>query len=281
MRFGRYSYVLMTLFALCSCNGGVEQKRIPEKNNIEDTLLLLESDSGKVFYKDGLYANADNSFYDFIYLFKSDSVFQRERISFPVRNIQENGNVEYIDSSKWHFDTEMLDNIYYTQFFNKEQDIDDSADICDSSISLKEFYLDKELIRSYNFAKDENGRWMLESIEMKKGDSDDFIYFYARFVSDSVFQNEHLSGNIKFVTYDPADDLSIMEADISSDQWNAFKPVMNTDVISEFDCHHSDTKSNIIIASTVQIDAGYNVRLHFRKNLRKGWLLYKYEDLSN
>ena len=115
----------------------------------------------------------------------------------------------------------------------------------------------------------------------EKTQSPEYLRSKLESIPDSVFQNEHLSGNIKFVTYDPADDLSIMEADISSDQWNTFKPVMNTDVISEFDCHHSDTKSNIIIASTVQIDAGYNVRLHFRKNLRKGWLLYKYEDLSN
>lgn len=281
MDFGRYSYVLMTLFALCSCNGGVEQKRIPEKNNVEDTLLLLEPDGGKVFYKDGLYANADNSFYDFIYLFKSDSAFQRERISFPVKNVAEDGKIRYIDSDSWYFDSGMLNNIYYTQFYTSEQDIDDSSDICDSNISLREFFVVNGYVRSYNFAKDDNGRWMLESIEMNDGDTKDFISFYAKFVSDSVFQNKHLSRNIKFVTYDPADDLSIMEADISSDQWNAFKPVMNTDVVSEFDCHHSDTKSNVIIASTVQIDAGYNVRLHFRKDLRKGWLLYKYEDLSN
>lgn len=281
MKFGRYSYVFITLFVLFSCDGGVKQKGMPEKNNVDDTLLLLESDSGKVFYKDGLYENADNSFYDFIYLFKSDSSFQKERISFPVKNVDKDGKVRYIDSDSWYFDSGMLDNIYYTQFYTMEQDIDGSSDICDSNISLREFFVDKGYVRSYNFAKDGNGRWMLESIELKNGDSKDFIYFYAKFVSDSVFQNEHLSRNIKFVTYDPGDEMSLMEADLSSDQWNSFKPVVNTDVVSEFNCNLSDDKSNVIIASTVQIDAGYNVRLHFRKNLRKGWLLYKYEDLSN
>lgn len=279
MGVSRYSLCLSFLFVLFSCNGNKSGEKAPEENIVNDALLLLEPDSNKVFYNEELYANADNSFYDFIYLFKSDSLFQRARISFPVKS-EENGRISEITFDKWHFDSLLLNNVYYTQFYSSEEDIDEQSDKDISYISLRELYIKSGLLKIYNFGK-KDGKWMLDGIVQSGVDDDDFISFFAKFVGDSLFQNEHLSRHLKFVTYDPEDEFSLIESELSSEQWNAFKPAILTDVISEFDYHKRNLDSGMVVASTVQIDTGYNIRLYFRKNSSKGWILYKYEDLSN
>lgn len=279
MRVYIYSFYLISLFVFFSCHGKIREEKAHEENIVNDTLLLLEPDSSKVFYRDELYANADNSFYDFIYLFKSDSVFQSRRISFPVVFEDKNGMSE-ISYENWHFDSLLLSNIYYTQFYSSEKDIDEQQETDMKQVSLRELYLKNGQIKSYHFRK--NGSlWMLYGVERSDAGNDDFRSFFAKFISDSVFQNEHLARKLKFVTYDPEDEFSVIESDLSSEQWNAFKPMIQTDIISEFDYHNCDSGSDVKIASVVQIDTGYNIRFHFIKNWRKGWLLYKYEDLSN
>lgn len=275
----RNLFCLSFLPFVFSCNGNVRQDADLKENIMNETLLLLEPDSNKVFYKDELYANADNSFYDFIYLFKSDSLFQRSRIDFPLKCSLYGAEADVADSV-WTFDSFFVNGVYYTQFYSSEKEIDEKPDLANQNIYLKELYSEDMIAKSYCFGKEE-GKWKLSRFDLLEADNDDFVCFYSRFMNDSVFQSVHISKNIRFVTYDPDDEFSLIETVLSREQWDAFKPVIPMDVISEIDYGLLNSDSDIVIASTVQIDTGYNIRLHFRKDNSRRWILYKYEDLSN
>ena len=63
----------------------------------------------------------------------------------------------------------------------------------------------------YYFEK-KRGMWMLEAInlrEMEKGENEDFVEFYTRFVTDSLYQSEHIANPLQFVTIDPDDPMDL------------------------------------------------------------------------
>ena len=90
----------------------------------------------------------------------------------------------------------------------------------------------------------------------------------------------HVGREVGFVTYDNGDEMSLLEATSSRDQWKAFRPSLAAPVISGFDCTTTGGRSQKMIVTVVKIETGYNIRLYFRHNAAKGWMLYKYEDLS-
>ena len=84
------------------------------------------------------------------------------------------------------------------------------------------------MVKRYYFER-KRGMWMLEAInlrEMEKGENEDFVEFYTRFVTDSVYQSKHIRHPLQFITIDPDDEFSILETTLDVDQWYAFRPVM-------------------------------------------------------
>lgn len=224
--------------------------------------------------------NVDSSFYDFIYLFKSDSAFQRSRTAFPLDldNLGKRGKVE---AGSWQFDSLLLQNVYYTLLNDNEQALDTGFDMNAHELTLREVYTGNGITKNYHFAKDGN-KWFLRSIAIDStaARQGTFLSFYERFANDSAYQMRHVGREVGFVTYDNGDEMSLLEATISRDQWKAFRPSLAAPVISGFDCTTTCGRSQKMIVTVVKIETGYNIRLYFRHNAAKGWMLYKYEDLS-
>lgn len=60
----------------------------------------------------------------------------------------------------------------------------------------------------YYFERKE-GMWMLEAINLRhieEGEGENFVDFYTRFVTDSVYQSKHITTPLQFVTIDPDDE---------------------------------------------------------------------------
>ena len=138
----------------------------------------------------------------------------------------------------------------------------------------------KELKRYY-FSRTK-GIWMLDSITLHKmhNAESDFLPFYARFVSDSIYQRKHVCSPLSFITIDPDDDFSILETTLDVEQWFAFRPQMPVDRLSNI-CYgqKNDAGSTTKIIKVNGIGNGYSNVLYFRKTYGK-WELYKYEDTS-
>ena len=224
---------------------------------------------------------ADELFDDFIFNYASDDALQRQRTVFPLPYYDRDTPLK-IEADFWKHDYLFTKENCYTLLFDKEEDMDMVGDTTLTSVQVEWIFLKTRMMKRYYFEK-KRGMWMLEAInlrEMEKGENEDFVEFYTRFVRDSVYQSKHISHPLQFITIDPDDEFSILETTLDVDQWYAFRPVMPTDRLSNINYgQKNEDLSDTKILKVNGIGNGYSNIFYFRKR-GKGWELYKYEDTS-
>lgn len=224
---------------------------------------------------------ADELFDDFIFNYASDDALQRQRTVFPLPYYDRDTPLK-IEADFWKHDYLFTKQNYYTLLFDKEEDMDMVGDTTLTSVQVEWIFLKTRMMKRYYFEK-KRGMWMLEAInlrEMEKGENEDFVEFYTRFVTDSVYQSKHISHPLQFITIDPDDEFSILETTLDVDQWYAFRPVMPADRLSNINYgQKNEDLSDTKILKVNGIGNGYSNIFYFRKR-SKGWELYKYEDTS-
>lgn len=224
---------------------------------------------------------ADELFDDFIFNYASDDALQRQRTVFPLPYYDRDTPL-MIEADFWKHDYLFTKENCYTLLFDKEEDMDMVGDTTLTSVQVEWIFLKTRMVKRYYFER-KRGMWMLEAInlrEMEKGENEDFVEFYTRFVRDSVYQSKHISHPLQFITIDPDDEFSILETTLDVDQWYAFRPVMPTDRLSNINYgQKNEDLSDTKILKVNGIGNGYSNIFYFRKR-GKGWELYKYEDTS-
>lgn len=224
---------------------------------------------------------ADELFDDFIFNYASDDALQRQRTVFPLPYYDRDTPLK-IEADFWKHDYLFTKENCYTLLFDKEEDMDMVGDTTLTSVQVEWIFLKTRMVKRYFFER-KRGMWMLEAInlrEMEKGENEDFVEFYTRFVRDSVYQSKHISHPLQFITIDPDDEFSILETTLDVDQWYAFRPVMPTDRLSNINYgQKNEDLSDTKILKVNGIGNGYSNIFYFRKR-GKGWELYKYEDTS-
>lgn len=223
----------------------------------------------------------DELFDDFIFNYASDSAMQRKRTVFPLPYY----NVDIpqkIEERYWKHDSLFTGQSYYTLLFDNEEEMEMVGDTALSSVQVEWIYLKTRMVKKYYFER-KKGKWMLEAVNlrrMEKGENENFVEFYARFVTDSLYQSRHISNPIQYVTIDPDDEFSILETTLDINQWYAFRPSLPADRLSNINYgQKNDDLSNSKILKVNGIGNGYSNIFYFRR--RGGeWVLYKYEDTS-
>lgn len=224
---------------------------------------------------------ADESFDDFIYNFASDDALQRHRVKFPLPYY--NGDVKAsIKEQKWKHDDLFTKQHYYTLLFDKEEDMDLVGDTALTSVQVEWIFIKTRMVKKYYFER-VKGAWMLEAINLRpieRNENEDFVEFFSRFATDSLFQSQRVQQPLAFVTTDPDDDFSILETSLDLNQWFAFKPTLPADRLSNINYgQKNEDNSPTKILALKGIGNGFSNILYFR---RKGseWQLYKFEDTS-
>lgn len=224
---------------------------------------------------------ADESFDDFIYNYASDDALQRQRTKFPLPFYDVDTPVK-IEEEDWEHDYLFTQQSYYTLLFDKEDDLDLVRDTALTSVQVEWIYLQTRMVKKYYFER-VKGAWMLEAINLRKlekADDDDFVAFYTRFVTDSVYQSRHISEPLQFITIDPDDEFAILETTLDVNQWYAFRPVLPVERLSNINYgQENKDDSNAKILKVNGIGNGYSNLFYFRKR-GKEWEMYKYEDTS-
>ena len=224
---------------------------------------------------------ADELFDDFIFNYASDDALQRQRMVFPLPYYDRDTPLK-IEADFWKHDYLFTKENCYTLLFDKEEDMDMVGDTTLTSVQVEWIFLKTRMVKRYYFER-KRGMWMLEAInlrEMEKGENEDFVEFYTRFVRDSVYQSKHISHPLQFITIDPDDEFSILETTLDVDQWYAFRPVMPTDRLSNINYgQKNEDLSDTKILKVNGIGNGYSNIFHFRTR-GQGWELYKNEDTS-
>lgn len=224
---------------------------------------------------------ADELFDDFIFNYASDDVLQRQRTVFPLPYYNRNTPTK-IEERFWKHDYLFTKQSYYTLLFDEEDDLELVGDTALKSVQVEWIYLKTHMVKRYYFER-KKGMWMLEAInlrEIEEGENENFVDFYTRFVTDSVYQSKHISHPLQFVTIDPDDEFSILETTLDMNQWYAFRPTMPADRLSNINYgQKNEDLSNTKILKVNGIGNGYSNIFYFRKQDGE-WKLYKYEDTS-
>ncbi|WP_321519125.1 DUF4348 domain-containing protein [uncultured Bacteroides sp.] len=274
-----------TLLLLASCNGQ-KAKIDPFKSltNLVDSANeatdSIESDSVQEVPKP---IKADETFDDFIFSFASDIKLQQKRIHFPLTFI--NGkSVSKIEQEFWKKDNLFTKQSFYTMIFDKESDMDLMTTTHLKSAKFEWFYMTTNKIKAYNFKRENNGAWMLSSISISSINSnqnENFLEFFHKFASDSIFQRSRIHEPLTFVTTDPDDDFSILETTMEINQWFAFSPDLPTVRLSNINYGQSNSdESNTKIVAMKGLGNGFSNTLYFKRQ-KNQWEFYKFEDLSN
>ena len=222
-------------------------------------------------------------FDDFIYNFASDPSLQLERISFPLP-YNDNGTVSEIEEHTWVHDDLFTDQEYYTLLFDREEDIELVGDTSLTSVQVEWIYLNTQQVKNYFFTKN-NGAWQLDSLDLSpivSTDKENFAAFFAQFAVDTTFQTSRIVDPLIFVTADPDDDFSIIQASLDLEQWFAFKPDLPVDKLSNINYgQRSSDSSNKKILALKGMENGFSNILYFkRKSKASSWEMYKFEDVS-
>lgn len=224
---------------------------------------------------------ADELFDDFIFNYASDDILQRQRTVFPLPFYNRDTPMK-IEERFWKHDYLFSKQNYYTLLFDEESDLELVGDTALKSVQVEWIYLKTRMVKRYYFER-KQGMWMLEAInlrEIEKGENENFVDFYTRFVTDSVYQSKHISHPLRFITIDPDDDFSILETTLDVEQWYAFRPTMPEDRLSNINYgQKNEDLSNTKILKVNGIGNGYSNIFYFRKRAGE-WELYKYEDTS-
>lgn len=224
---------------------------------------------------------ADESFDDFIYNFASDDALQRQRVKFPL--IYYNGDEKTkIEERYWKHDYLFTKQGYYTLLFDREEDMELVGDTALASVKVEWIFVKTRMKKKYYFER-VKGAWILEAINlapMEQSEKEDFVDFFGRFASDSLFQSHRVLNPLAFVTSDPDDDFSILETTLDLNQWFAFKPTLPTDRLSNINYgQRNDDHSPTKILALKGIGNGFSNILYFHRKDGE-WELYKFEDTS-
>lgn len=250
-------------------------------NGVDSASVAVDSILAEDLSEEPEPTQADESFDDFIYNFASDNALQRRRIKFPLPYYKEERKLN-IEEKHWKHDSLFTNDRIYTILFDKEKDMDLVGDTSLTSVQVEWIYVKTQMLKRYYFERIK-GAWILEAINyrpLQKDGNEDFMEFFARFATDSLFQSSRIVHPLIFVTSDPDDDFSILETSLDLNQWFAFKPELPTVRLSNIRYgQRIDANSSTKILALKGVGNGFSNILYFRRRAGE-WKLYKFEDTS-
>ena len=218
---------------------------------------------------------ADELFDDFIFNFAASKKVQLSRIHFPLE-VLKGEERELVQRSGWTTDHFFMQQGYYTLIFDNEKQMELCNDTAVNRVTIEKIFLDKKLIRQYDFGR-VNGLWVMNRvrlIDLEDSPNASFLNFYHNFSTDSLFQVESLNATVDFVGPDPDDDFSQMEGVITKETWPAFAPELPSDMIYNIIYGVEPTDSHHKLFVIRGISNGFEVELTFRQHDGK-WRLEK------
>ena len=276
--------LMMAVLLIGGCRGGqtngVGADNIDDDDSLttiadEPKQLTEEEARDELIAQEPLPQSADELFDDFIFNFASNHRLQKERIKFPLL-VNSGSKKEYISPEKWQMEHFFMHQGEYTLMFDHEDQMQLPQDTALVDVALEKIFLDQSFVRQYLFSR-ATGRWMLTEIRnqtLPRNANAEFIAFYQRFVTDSVFQRQSLAEEIEFIGPDPDDDFSQMEGVITPDFWDAFRPELPQRMLFNIVYAAQNPQSRQKILVVRGISNGLEQELTFRL-VGDRWMLVK------
>lgn len=204
--------------------GGADSLAMEDTLENDSVLFFEEEDEGL-----SLDEHETEVFGDFIFAFTHNSRFQAERIRFPLPVTEADGEESVIRSGRqFREEFQLPGNDYYILLLGDMQQMEGFQN--DSSLTEVDFQcisLPELSMTSYNFRRTD-GHWFLHRRIQAHVNANivDFLHFYEHFVTDSLFQQEHLARELSISMEDPDGEIGGIEGIIEASQWPMFRPEM-------------------------------------------------------
>jgi len=275
-------YLLILVSALVTGSCQLKQSTPEEEETpVDSTLLIVESDTLQKEQEEVMPVKADGTFDDFLFNFVRSARLQKERVRFPLPEVMEDNTRRLMTQDEWTDEFYFLsDAEFYTILWNSERQIEEQkTDTAENTVSVEQILLVSQEIRRYDFQR-KQGKWMLVRLRHLPFDADpagDFLKFYSRFASDSLYREAHMMPYISVSLLDPSDDMQHIEGSIEREQFPIFCPEVPSVSISNILYGQPyDDPSCMILQKT-----GYGNEMQelftFARH-GKDWRLVKYEN---
>ena len=223
---------------LFSCHNGRTAESATDVDSTEteacldtDTLTEVEEEIEEADEADRL----DMSFDDFLFAFTHSDHLQSKRIEWPLSFTNADGDVRKITSLNASSEFRFLKGDFFTVMYADRKQIEEQKLATDDSLVVVErIDLLEEKLRAYEF-KLISRKWKLTSMRdviFHESDIYDFLTFYARFSSDSLYQQAHVEQPLRVMVLDPEEDDAYIEGTINAEQWRSFCPDVPHGIIS-------------------------------------------------
>ena len=272
-------FVLALVMGSCQWKSSAPEE---EETCVDSTLLIMESDTLPKNQEEVMPVKADGTFDDFLFNFVRSARLQKERVRFPLPVVMEDSTRQMMSAEDWTDEFYFLsDAEFYTILWNSEEQIEEQkTDTAENNVSVEQILLVSQEIRRYDFQR-KQGKWMLVRLRHLPFEADpagDFLKFYSRFSSDSLYREAHMAPYIAVSLLDPADDMAHIEGSIEREQFPIFCPEVPSVSISNILYGQPyDNPSRMILQKT-----GYGNEMQeiftFAKQNNKDWRLVKYEN---
>lgn len=268
---------IISLAILTACSG---KKTAGETAMNDSDSLMVEKDSlllsSEKEYK-AVYSHADNLFDDFLYAFTTDKRFQRQRIMFPL-TVTENGKKGLLQAEQWNSNKYFPKTNTYVVLYDNKSHYKIEKDTSLTKASLQWVYLKKKQTMTFDFRKI-NRCWMLHDVNISSFNAipnGDFLNFYAKFSTDSLFQSKSIKEPLTFLTTETSTNTPI-EGALAVEQWFAFKPFLPHPDIANVIYGQPSREKLWKVMVIKGASNGSRCILTFRKTKQR-WMLVKYEN---
>lgn len=276
--------IILAIFLLVlvmACGGHKESSPIQEETSTDSLVAELAdttaADTEAEEEEETPPRTVDELFDDFIYAFMEKQHFQKARIKFPLQYIIE-GKDSLIQKKNWTFSRLYADLDIYTIIFYNANEAGIEKDTSVNQVIVDCIDLTNEKVKQYTFKRN-NAHWQLALLKEHNLDmsvDNNFYRFYKEFVTDSLFQRDHIAESIEFETYDE-DMGEDIEGTLDIEQWYEFKPSLPSDMITNitYGKKPADSSERVLVLSS--LSGGMNCKLYFLREAEH-WKLVRFEN---
>lgn len=269
---------MLCMLALVSCRQTKVSEHRPEPVQTEkdtlqpDTLLVQEDAEQEEEYK-----YMDSDFDDFMFTFVRNNRLQRQRVKYPLHFVtpQTDSTLYYLNCRE---EFAFLNDDFFTILYGSSEQIEEVKEIAGDSVSVERIDLNTSSVNTYDFRR-MDGKWMLTGIHqvpVSENELSDFLSFYTRFSTDSIYQHSRIAQPLRFGMMDPEDEGNYIEGTLDAQQWFAFCPEVPGGVISNirYGQHYSATQ---VVLQKCEMASGMEEVFSFQR-FPDGWMLVSYEN---
>lgn len=234
-----------------SCSG----KQKADEAWVDSVLEAIDSipDESLDFTVDEVPINTalDGNFNDFIYTFLHNRQLQSERVGWPLRVTDAEGKVIRTVRNRAGLHKLLTPSCtdYFVMLLEDVCQIESDASSTNSEAYVHLVDFDDLHINRCSYQRKE-GLWMLNNVSEQTFNEHPlgrFLAFYQKFVSDSVYQIDHVAQPLNITMPDEEEETGSIEGTIDADQFPLFSPELPNGVVMFVDYGQLELDANRIV----------------------------------